>query len=218
MALSQANATTHTVCSITLSGGLYENSIENLRETVTEMGRRGTIFVEVEPKISGDELCIAVNAGTLYVTAIKGANGNWYRFPDEEVDSNEPPLNATKASGGTNYNALGLANMEKQSSIVGKVIAELRGFNGGTHDLKTRKNLITLIFLVSEAARFRSMEQAMLHYIETGNIELKNYHGTVTAWQKSTLARSADVVLPYIETKPTSGSAARTKGKGHYGK
>jgi hypothetical protein len=210
MAVGNFGGTVHTVCTITLSSGLYENSIENLREVVTEMGRKGTVFVDLEPKISGDELTITVNAATLYVTGIQGANGVWYRFPDE-TDVGQFAVNAQAAKGGTNYNELGLQNVDSQTSIVGKVIADLRLFDGKTNDPATRKNLITLIFLVSEAARFFSMEQAMLSYIEQGTINLKQYKDTVTAWQKSTLVKSADVALPYLDT--TKKAEVAPKGK-----
>lgn len=215
-------------------GPYYNRNIGQVRNAVraTRAAGQATMTIYVTAPITAPMIEVAVEPHAVWVLGFRALNAaEWWEFPRTgdlpPVPGRARPIIGPPAS----YELLGLNRFATKNPGVHviepwRLLQALATFNGRVDSDETRKNLILLIFLVSEAVRFDSMQGFCYRYVShaeqyfrapdffyQNKSQLTNHTfdfnwsvwrdgrlmtvlEIVDSWRRSAEARSRDVVLP----------------------
>ncbi len=178
------------------SAGDYRASIDRLRENLKADRQRGkACWVKVSPSQGAASLFLCLDRRSLYINAVRGKDAVWYKFSDAE--GAVPSGCKTGQSG--HYKQLRKPPQTNTQTIDKLIPAIVAAYDGTDVQPGVRTNLWTLVSLVSEAARFKSVCETMHGYVEKGWVKLDSLNAIVNAWEGATKDRSDDIALEWLE-------------------
>lgn len=167
-------------------GHAYPADLWDLRKAVTaaRAGGPAVVTVALRSPINAPEVEVALLAGSLYLVGVRGSGRQWYEFA---ADAEQPgssiaapllpgsrPVMVGAARALSTYRALRLGHMiETNGGAVSlsvrppELLAWFSTWTGALNVDLDRLRMCALIFLVCEALRFRSIEEACYGYVWT---------------------------------------------------
>jgi hypothetical protein len=213
-------------------GTYYNRSVRQSREAVLAKRAAGaaTMSVFLTAPINASPIEVVIDTASLYVLGYRRVTSPiWWAFPPMQ---NQPAIpggasvHVIPLGGEANYRTLGLAAGVTHVIEPRRLLEELWAYTGGHPRDDQRANLLLLVFLVSEAMRFASIQALCYRYISNAKqyFDLAAWHQhdpnapypkpdtltkhsiTYTAaavervqdWRKLTQANNPDVMMPWI--------------------
>lgn len=149
-------------------GPYYNRCIGQVRQDVERCRARGqaTMIIGVTAPITAPMLEVMVETHALYVIGFRALSAtDWWEFDPEETPPLVPAPKRRIVGPPPNYTDLGLDRFSNHRIAPWKLLEEFVRFDGKVDLDHKRKNVILLIFLVSEALRFDSMQGLCYRYV-----------------------------------------------------
>ncbi len=215
-------------------GPYYNRNIGQVRDAVRQSraAELSTMTIYVTAPITAPVLEIAVEPHAVWVLGFRALNAaEWWEFPRTGDLPPVPGPSRTITGPPASYELLGLNRFAEKNPGLHiiepwRLLQELASFNGRVDTDEKRRNIILLIFLVSEAVRFDSMQGFCYRYVSHAERyfadpdffyrnqaqlthhtfdfnwsvmrdgRLMTVREIVDSWRRSSEAGSRDVVLP----------------------
>lgn len=149
-------------------GPYYNRNVRHMRDALRRLRERGaeTMVIGLTAPITCPIVEVMLETHALYVLGFRDRTAPfWWEFaPDGDL----PPIPGPKrrVKGPTaNYANLGLRELTSHKIAPWRLLNELSCFDGRLGERRKCANVITMIFLASEAIRFQSIHAVCYRYI-----------------------------------------------------
>lgn len=151
-------------------GPYYNRNVRMTREAVLAKRNAGarTMVVYLTAPITAPVIEVAIDTASLYVLGLRKLNAPvWWAFePDGKLPPVPGPSRPIALGGPASYDNLGLHAGAKHTIAPWKLLNDLSVFDGGSLDPVGRKNLLLVVFLISEAMRFGAVQALCYRYVD----------------------------------------------------
>ena len=175
------------------------DNVKNYRTDIGGLRRLGRTHAntQVDVKFGTNTLSVLINSLNFYVLGFKSAQNHWYYFTFGQTTYGlREPLRHLQLS--ENYNDMGYTGSrfisvkpeDVVTGLLGYIPARAAGIANGADrgkypaDDVMKSQLVSLIFLISEAVRFDIVLEAMCVCVnKRSTTDLNVFHSTVTNWE-----------------------------------
>jgi len=202
-----------------LSQNNYMDGVLEVRNIMREP-RKGFQEIIVKAPIVTPKLRVVLDRCSFWLYALRlDSEVRWWHFNDffSTAGVNAPHWPDISKSdpivGESNYPFLGIDDPVRYTITPVKLVNDLCDFagraGGKLGDTEKRRNMMLLIFLVSEAARFHSMSRAMDRFLRVGSLRFKEYGEIVQNWAKLSYVHHPEVAIRHIPSTPPAHLGTR---------